>query len=112
MGILGGQPSTTQPIAGPWLSPQVVTRKRWPKVLWDIGAAETLRRAAGQASNSDRQHGARGKQDDAILRRGKVRGIVRREAGEPVQQDAQSAAMGDEQRRRIQRYQPGGEPVG
>ena len=22
--------------AGPWLSPQVVTRKRWPKVLWDI----------------------------------------------------------------------------
>ena len=24
----GGQPSTTQPIAGPWLSPQVVTRKR------------------------------------------------------------------------------------
>ena len=32
----GGQPSTTQPIAGPWLSPKVVTRKRWPKVLNDI----------------------------------------------------------------------------
>ena len=30
----GGQPSTTQPIAGPWLSPQVVKRKRWPKLLW------------------------------------------------------------------------------
>ncbi len=29
----GGQPSTTQPIAGPWLSPQVVMRKRCPKVL-------------------------------------------------------------------------------
>src|SRR5258705_10268954 len=33
----GGQPSTTQPIAGPWLSPKVVTRKRWPKVLCDMG---------------------------------------------------------------------------
>src|SRR5688572_13491281 len=36
MGMRGGQPSITQPIAGPWLSPQVVTRKRWPKLLWDI----------------------------------------------------------------------------
>src|SRR5580693_2987338 len=36
-GIKGGQPSTTQPIAIPWLSPKVVTRKRWPKVLWDMG---------------------------------------------------------------------------
>ena len=33
----GGQPSTTQPIAGPWLSPQVVMRKRWPKLLCDMG---------------------------------------------------------------------------
>src|SRR5579872_2601691 len=32
----GGQPSTTQPIATPWLSPKVVTRNRWPKVLWDM----------------------------------------------------------------------------
>jgi hypothetical protein len=32
----GGQPSTTQPMAGPWLSPKVVTRKRWPKVLCDM----------------------------------------------------------------------------
>ena len=29
----GGQPSITQPNAGPWLSPQVVTRNRCPKVL-------------------------------------------------------------------------------
>src|SRR5687768_7541588 len=29
----GGQPSTTQPTAGPWDSPQVETRKRVPKVL-------------------------------------------------------------------------------
>src|SRR5690349_12230425 len=35
-GISGGQPSTTQPIAIPWLSPKVVTRNRWPKVLWDM----------------------------------------------------------------------------
>ena len=34
----GGQPSMTQPIAGPWLSPQVVTRNRWPNVLCDMGA--------------------------------------------------------------------------
>src|SRR5687768_3725881 len=32
----GGQPSTTQPIAGPWLSPKVVTRKSCPKVLNDM----------------------------------------------------------------------------
>src|SRR3984893_15732853 len=37
-GIPGGHPSTTQPIAGPWLSPNVVTRKRWPKVLKDINS--------------------------------------------------------------------------
>src|SRR4051812_36088701 len=35
-GILGGQPSTTQPSATPWLSPKVVTRNKWPKVLWDM----------------------------------------------------------------------------
>src|SRR6266446_3243193 len=37
-GMRAGQPSTTQPIAGPWLSPKVVTRKRWPKVLNDMGS--------------------------------------------------------------------------
>ena len=35
----GGQPSTTQPIAGPWLSPKVVTQKSVPSVLPDIRAA-------------------------------------------------------------------------
>ena len=35
-GISGGQPSTTQPIATPWLSPKVVTRNIWPKVLKDM----------------------------------------------------------------------------
>src|ERR1700736_4302410 len=32
-GILGGTLSTTTPIAGPWLSPQVVNRNSVPKVL-------------------------------------------------------------------------------
>ena len=29
----GGQPSTVAPKAGPWLSPHVVTRNKWPNVL-------------------------------------------------------------------------------
>src|SRR4030095_5431409 len=37
-GMRGGTPSTTQPMAGPWLSPQVVKRNRWPKLLNDISA--------------------------------------------------------------------------
>ena len=41
--MLGGQPSTTQPRAGPWLSPQVVTRNRWPKLLCDMPALLTAR---------------------------------------------------------------------
>jgi hypothetical protein len=32
----GGQPSTTQPIAGPWLSPKEVTQKSLPRVLPDM----------------------------------------------------------------------------
>src|ERR1035441_6037031 len=36
-GMRGGQPSTTQPIAAPWLSPKLVNRKRWPNVLNDMG---------------------------------------------------------------------------
>src|SRR5690348_12390017 len=32
-GMRGGVPSTTQPMAGPWLSPQVVNRKTLPKLL-------------------------------------------------------------------------------
>src|SRR5471032_3390712 len=35
-GIRGGQPSTTQPIAAPWLSPKLVNLKRWPNVLNDM----------------------------------------------------------------------------
>jgi hypothetical protein len=35
IGKPGGQPSTTQPSAGPWLSPKVVTTKDLPKLLPD-----------------------------------------------------------------------------
>ena len=42
-GISGGQPSTTQPIAIPWLSPKVVTRNMWPKVLKDMVCLENRR---------------------------------------------------------------------
>ena len=36
-GSPGGQPSMTQPIAAPWLSPQVVTRNALPMVFPGIG---------------------------------------------------------------------------
>src|SRR5258706_4546980 len=32
----GGHPSTTQPIAGPWLSPKEVTQNNFPRVLPDM----------------------------------------------------------------------------
>jgi len=35
----GGQPSTMQPIAGPWDSPKEVTVKSVPRVLPDMGLA-------------------------------------------------------------------------
>ncbi len=39
----GGVPSITQPIAGPWLSPQVVTRNKVPKLLLDIPLSDGQR---------------------------------------------------------------------
>ena len=50
-GIIGGQPSTTQPIAGPWLSPKVVTRNKWPKVLCDMSGG-LFRSASAQRQTS------------------------------------------------------------
>src|ERR1700722_9481031 len=44
-GMRGGQPSTTHPIPAPWLSPKVVTRKRCPKVLWDMMSQGFIRTA-------------------------------------------------------------------
>src|SRR5690349_25029939 len=45
-GRRGGTPSTTAPIAGPWLSPQVVNRKAVPKLFPAMISA--LVRAAGE----------------------------------------------------------------
>jgi len=42
--IPGGHPSTTHPIAGPWLSPNEVTQKSLPNVLPDMGQAKQKQR--------------------------------------------------------------------
>src|SRR5271170_4868625 len=42
----GGQPSTTQPMAGPWLSPKVVTLNKCPNVLNDMGERLVAARGA------------------------------------------------------------------
>jgi hypothetical protein len=39
----GGQPSTTQPIAGPCDSPNEVTQKSVPSVLPDMATGATMR---------------------------------------------------------------------
>src|SRR5882757_3982324 len=78
-----GQPSTTQPIAGPWLSPKVVTRKRWPKVLNDIGFHQRgcgSPRTAGGQMGPTRSRVARHRAvpehiDYALIDR-KVRGVL------------------------------------
>src|SRR6185503_5567100 len=49
-GMPGGQPSTTQPSAGPWLSPQVVTRNRCPKVLCDMAGLCVAAKPRGHKS--------------------------------------------------------------
>src|SRR5688572_18364388 len=41
----GGQPSTTAPMAGPWLSPKVVTQNDRPIVFPDIASARQVRGA-------------------------------------------------------------------
>ena len=41
-GMRGGVPSTTQPIASPWLSPQLVNRKRVPKLLPAMAGCSAL----------------------------------------------------------------------
>src|SRR5262249_40181817 len=63
----GGQPSTTHPIATPWLSPKVVTRKRWPKVLNDM-EFHTLRWGSPRVSRGQiarRGGGSRSSSQDA-----------------------------------------------
>jgi hypothetical protein len=63
----GGQPSTTQPIAGPWLSPKVVTVSSFPNELLDIDVldqrllararhAADLRRMLDQFAPIEQEH--------------------------------------------------------
>ncbi len=67
----GGQPSITQPMAGPWLSPKLVTRNKLPKVLPDIwepaeaGETEAVDSAAALPS---RRHAPRLRHCDLIKR--------------------------------------------
>src|SRR6516164_7963040 len=50
--MFGGQPSTTQPIAGPWLSPKVVTRNSRPNVLNDMAAVGSPHTPRGQTGGA------------------------------------------------------------
>ena len=45
-GMPGGQPSITQPIAGPWLSPHVVKRNASPKLLPAMNYSFSLKSAS------------------------------------------------------------------
>src|ERR1051326_3621554 len=76
----GGQPSTTTPTPPPWDSPQVVTRKRWPKVFAmgpDCGKT-------GARSNSERKRAAPrwpGNPTDRLRSRGGIGAAVEHQAG-------------------------------
>src|SRR5262249_4953172 len=55
----GGMPSTTQPIAAPWLSPQVVTRNSVPQLFADMASAadlEARQHLRELRSRVDREH--------------------------------------------------------
>src|SRR4051812_4821688 len=114
-GTSGGQPSTTQPSAGPWLSPKVVTRKRWPNVLWDMGGsagnARVLRAkgVTGQTVQpaSDPAGLALVEDDDAALPDLGIRSLCAREAADEVHQHAGHAAVGHHDALLGKRVQPG-----
>src|SRR5262245_4890797 len=97
----GGQPSTTQPIAAPWLSPKVVTRKRWPKVLNDMGfhplACGSPRAGRGKMGRSciAGERSAR-KPIHPPLVDGIMRGILGRRELEVGDERAGGAAMGSD----------------
>src|SRR5437763_14552646 len=96
----GGQPSTTQPIAAPWLSPNVVTRKRWPNVLNDMGFPPGPHRCgtpAGHAGSNRpsgvSRHGAVGEAIDDALVDIDLRRLVRRLDSENRDERARRAAV-------------------
>src|ERR1700752_4696771 len=97
-GMRGGQPSTTQPIAAPWLSPKVVTRKRWPKVLNDMGfhppACGSPRAGRGQMGSGIAREQISRKDIDPPLLDGIVRRVLPRRELEMRDERAGRAAMG------------------
>src|SRR5262245_66411079 len=120
-GMRAGQPSTTQPIAGPWLSPKVVTLKRWPKVLNDIEFRSTPCRSPrgcrGQIPAPKSVNGARAAFNEDARSRSRVprepllreeidhalidailRGILRRGESEMRNQRPRGPRMGREER--------------
>ena len=106
-GICGGQPSTTQPIAIPWLSPKVVTRNMWPKVLKDIfGLGIAVSRAVVTPRGSEgSNHGLRVLNHICVSlpsrtrrprpARSAPRGLQRRRDAGRHHQRPHGAAMGD-----------------
>src|SRR5262245_9320363 len=134
-GMRGGQPSTTQPIAGPWLSPKIVTLKRWPKVLNDIEFRSTPCRSprgwrgqipapksvngARAAFDEDARSGSRVPREprlreeiDHALIDGIMRGILRRGQSEMRDQRARGAAMGSNDRVPLEALVPVADPNG
>src|SRR3954451_17277845 len=122
----GGQPSTTQPIAAPWLSPNVVTLKRWPKVLNDIGfhplRCGSPRARCGQMAARDRNSRQRtaggtprsgvareqvaGEHVDHALVDGMMRGLLRWCERQVCNEGTPGAAMGGNHGISVQRCVP------
>src|SRR5262245_37481358 len=117
-GMPGGQPSTTQPIAGPWLSPKVVTRNIWPNVLNDMGF-HRLRRGGSPAAPRGQMGGALGvshellagkKVNDALFDR-LVRGLLSRRDTKMSDQRPRRAAMRGHHRVPVERRVPFTDPA-
>src|SRR3569623_858654 len=118
-GMRGGQPSTTQPIAGPWLSPKLVKRIMRPKVLKDI--AFPLRRCSTSAAKPGQTwvrawlripaHSPAAENIDDAL--GHIDERRRRRLCHPEigHQTARSAAVGDHDRVTLESLVPGTHPV-
>src|SRR5262245_32182256 len=106
--IRDGQPSTTQPIAAPWLSPKVVTRKRWPKVLNDMAfyrlPCRSPRTGRGQMDGISAWRSpvtrdpTAGKHVDHALVDGVVRGVVPRRDPKVGDERPRGAAVGGDHR--------------
>ncbi len=54
----GGQPSTTAPNAGPWLSPKVLTTKLLPKLFPDTPNLASVQTCLPQLRSREQEHTA------------------------------------------------------